>query len=516
MTSSLPPESPDASQAARLVERLRPLGRNGARRVLRTALASFSTVERAALAARWEFWGRGKQLPPAGDWITWGFLAGRGFGKTLAVSHFVNAEVEAGRATLIGLAAQDEANCVALQVNGPSGLITTAKPRLRPTLHGSSEGPVLHWPNGARAYVRTPEVPGKIRGLEYHLSWICELQSWPNATRQESFDNFFLSTRLGYGRIVWDSTAKRRIPLLKELLARNEADPTRHVIVRGSMYENRANLAASYAAEMERKFKGTQREKEELLGQIPDDADGALFKQDWIDAKRVAAVPKIVRRVISVDPAVTNRKGSDTTGIVDVALGADGRGYVLGDYSGKMDPGAWVKVVIDRYLKGGCDVVIAETNKGGSLVATTLRAVAALDHIEVIVLGKDERAPVPMPGKIFVREVYARGDKADRAEPVATAYQRGRVSHVGSDLVSLEDTLTTWEASPNADSPGDLDALVHATVDLLDLTKNVPDPAEAFKGIDVLAKELAAPAANPVSLAHVLSREFGAGRGDRI
>src|SRR5579864_6220269 len=164
---------PDVSRAALLVERLRPLGRAGARRVLRAMLAQCSTVELAALAADWSFWGRGKQLAPAHDWRTWGFLTGRGFGKTIAVSNFVNDEVEAGRAMLIGLAAQDEANCIALQVNGPSGLIATAKPWLKPTLHGSTEGPVLHWPNGARAYVRTPEVPGKIRGLEYHLFWMC-------------------------------------------------------------------------------------------------------------------------------------------------------------------------------------------------------------------------------------------------------------------------------------------------------------------------------------------------------
>jgi phage terminase large subunit-like protein len=120
---------------------------------------------------------------------------------------------------------------------------------------------------------------------------------------------------------------------------------------------------------------------------------------------------------------------------------------------------------------------------------------------------------VPVPGRVFVREVYARGAKEDRAEPVATAYERGRVSHViGADLVGLEDTLTTWEPLPGNDSPGDLDALVHAMVELLDLSKNTLDPRQDFKGIGEVAKQILAPRPT-VSLSHAIS--LGR-RNDRI
>lgn len=512
--TSLPPEPHDWSEASRVVARLRPLGRDGARRVLRAAFAKLPIVEQAALAARWRFWGRSKQLAPYGDgWKTCGFLAGRGFGKTLANANFVNDEVEAGRAMLVGLAAQDEANCIALQVNGPSGLIATAPPWFKPVLHGSTEGPVVHWPNGARAYVRTPEVPGKIRGLEYQLSWICEIQSWPKASQQEALDNFFLATRLGYARIVWDATAKRRHPLLKALIAAGAAEPRKHVVVRGALYENAANLGDGYVAEMERKFAGTQRGREELNGEMLDDADGALFQQGWIDSTRRQMPPQLLRRILSVDPAVTNRKGSDTTGINESGLGVDGQMLVLGDYSGKIDPGKWAEITLDRYVAGPCSLILAETNKGGQLIAQNLRAAAKERGLEVIVVEKDER-PQPIAGKVFVKEVFARGAKEDRAEPVATAYERRRISHVfGVDLGSLEDTLTTWEPAPGVDSPGDLDALVHAAVELLDLSNNVPDPAAAFVGITEVAKQLAAPV-SPTSITQALAG-YG-GRGDRI
>ena len=146
MTSSthLSQASPDPSTAARFAELFRRFGRDGAPVMLRAVLAQLSTVEKASLAANWTFWARGKQLPPSGDWKRWGFLTGRRFGKTWAVSNFVNEEVTAGRARLIGLAAQDEANTVAIQVKGVSGLIATALPGAKPELHTSAEGPDSH------------------------------------------------------------------------------------------------------------------------------------------------------------------------------------------------------------------------------------------------------------------------------------------------------------------------------------------------------------------------------------
>jgi phage terminase large subunit-like protein len=466
-------------------------------------------LERVALAADWSFWARSKQLAPLGAWKTWGFLTGRGFGKTIAVSKFVNDEVEAGNARLICLAAQDEASALDIQVLGPSGLVATAPPWNRPTWEASALQ--LVWPNGARAYVRTPEVPGKIRGLEYHLAWISELQSWPAATRQEALDNVFLSTRLGAARVVWDATPKRRHPLLKQLLASHEANPSFHRVVRGTTHENAANLGEGYIGEIERKFGGTQRGREELLGEMLADSELALVRQEWIDRTRAARPERFARKIVSIDPAVTNRKGSDTTGLVQVGSSDDGRAYVLRDSSGKVDVERWGSLALDWYADDDCDLILAETNKGGSLVATTLRLLAQGRGLEVIVVGKDER-PHKVRGKVFVKEVFARGAKEERAEPVATAYEKRRISHVlGVDLASLEDTLTTWEPAPGADSPGDLDALVHAVVELLDLSQNTADPAKDFVGIKQVAKQIAAPP-KPTSLAQV----FRTGRGDRL
>lgn len=474
-------------------------------------LDEHSITELAAHERDWEnVWARAKQLPPNTDWASWGFLCGRGFGKTVAVSQFVNAEVEAGRAMLIGLAAQDEDNCVKLQVEGPSGLIATAPPWFKPEWHVSDL--MLVWPNGARAYVRTPEVPGKIRGLEYHLSWLCELQSWPVATRDEAYSNFMLSTRLGYARIVWDSTAKKRHPLLKKLLANCERAPEMHFAVRGSTHENADNLGDGFIERLEQEMGGTARGREELLGEMLEETEGALVRGEWIERNR-RKPSYCPRLVIGIDPAVTSRAGSDMTGIVIAGLAPDGKALVLADHSGKHSPSEWATIVLDEYAARKCELVIVETNKGGSLLVQNLRASAKDRHLDVVVLGKDERAPGYHPRTVHVREVYGRGAKEDRAQPLATAYERNRVCHVGSGLAELEETLTTWEPTPGGKSPDRLDALVYCVIELLELGATAgPDLRVGFKGIESVAAKIARPAR-----AGNLSTLIGGGdRGGRI
>jgi len=489
---------------------LRKHGLEGALAKADEVLHSLSIVQQAGHEADWfEWWARPKQLPPPGDWQSWGFLTGRGFGKTLAVSRYLNREVSAQRARLILLMAQKETDSVQIQVEGPSGLIATAPYDNRPTWHASSLE--LHWPNGAVAYVRTPEVPSSVRGLEYDHAWLTELQSWPTVHREYAFAMALLSTRLRHARIVWDATPKRRHPVLLRLLRNHERDPSRHVIVRGSTHENAANLARGYVQKLEDEYGGTSRGREELLGEMLDDSDAALFKQSWIDAARRPLPDRLVRRVLAVDPAVTTRAGNDSTGIIDAGLGVDGQAYILGDHTGKYRVEEWSKLLVDLYVKHDCDCLVVETNKALDHVTFAVRSYAQTRHINVVVVGKNERVPPRASGVVYVREVYARGEKADRAQPLATAYERGRVSHVeGANLSELEDLMTTWEPEAGKRSPDRLDACVHAVVELLGLASDRPDAKAGFKGITEAARTLAATRPS-VSLTSALYRKGGGG-----
>lgn len=484
----------DTSQVVAFAERLvRSVGRERAHAALDVMLERFNVVELAALAADWSFWARPKQIPPPGPWRSWGFLAGRGFGKTLACSNHVNKKVRAGRAKAVGLAAQDEDMGIAIQIKGPSGLIATAAPDFKPVWEATAK--TLVWPNGARAIVRTPEVPGKIRGLDYDLSWITELQSWPAGTRDEALMNFKISTRIGDAQFLWDATPKRGHPLLLELLADAEADPELNLIVRGTTRENTINLARNYVQMLERKYGGTARGREELDGEMLTEAEHAVVAQEWIDRARRARPDHFLRRALAIDPAVTAREGSDRTGIVEAGLGPDEEAYVLGDYSGKHEPHEWSKLVLDKYVANRIDVVVVETNKGGSLVTQTIRAAAQERELSVMVVKADDK-PRHHPRTVYVKEVYARGDKMQRAEPLSTAYEARRVHHVdGADLGALELTITTWEPKPNARSPDDLDALVHVVNELLELGVNETDNRVGFEGIAQAAKVLERPQA---------------------
>lgn len=505
-------ESPAAILASRLAKSL---GRDLAHRSLDVALRQFTNVELAALAARWEFWARPKQLAPAGKWRSWGFLTGRGFGKTRACAEYINAEVEAGRTSSVVLIAQTEDKSVEVHVEGPTGLIATSPPWFRPTFEATPRQ--LVWPNGARAYVRTPETPGNIRSGEHDIAWCSEIQSWPAATRMEAWMNIQFATRRGYARTVWDATPKRRHPILKMLLKRAAERPENHCVVRGTSYENAANLGTGVLEDLEAEYGGTQQGREELGGEMLGEEEGALVKQEWIDRTRRQRPDRMTRKAIGLDPAVTSRRGSDTTGIALAGLGVDGQVLVLGDRSGKYKPDEWAGIVVAIYLEEQCDCIVVETNKGGDLVTQNLRAFAERRGLSVVVLGKDER-PQHLPAVLYVREVHARGDKMDRAQPLATAYERGRVSHViGVDLVSLEDTLTTWEPSPGADSPGDLDALVHVSKELLGLADHKTDHAQGFKGIDVIGQALASATPSrlitPQASSRIMSALLGGGGG---
>lgn len=503
-------ESLAIAEMNRLAEGLGPL----AHQALDVILDKLSFDELVALAYDWEnTWARHQQLPPPGSWRTWGMFGGRGLGKTRSFAEHVNAEVRAERAWSIGLCAQNEDKSIEIHINGPTGLIATAPPWFRPEWEASKKE--LVWPNGARAYVRTPEKPGSIRSGEHELAWLSEIQSWPAATRDEAMLNFDYAVRAGYARTIWDATPKRGHPVLKRLRALSNAEPTKYVIVKGSMRDNAMNLGDGVVEDLERKYKGTRSGREELEGEELDESENTIAEQAWIERTRRPMPVSLVRRGLGIDPAVTSRKSSDRTGIIDAGLGADGQALVVADLSGKHPAHVWPTIVLDRYVQYGCDIVVVETNKGGDLVTQNLRAAAAARRppLTVVIVGKDER-PHHTFGVVHVKEVHSRGEKADRAKPLATAYERGRVSHViGADLTSLEETLTTWEPTPGARSPDDLDALTHIVGELLGLVEDVPDLSAGFVGIEAMAKAIKAPTRG-VDLAALMRK--GALGGRRI
>jgi phage terminase large subunit-like protein len=428
-------------------------------------LQSLTPNELEFLQYDWQFWGRDAQLPPAGAWHTWLVLAGRGFGKTRCGAEWVRACV-CGRTPLsgggygrIGVVAETASDARDVLVEGPAGLLAVHPKDHRPTYEPSKRR--LTWPNGAVATLFNATEPDQLRGPQHDLAWADELAKWRYA--QETWDMLQFGLRLGTDPRQCITTTPRPIPIIRDLLK----DPG-CVTVRGSTYDNRANLAGKFLASIVAKYEGTRLGRQELNAEILDDVPGALWTRAGLDAQRLKklrrndgkltaiddagrSIPEMVRIVVAIDPATADPKRTSTdetaeTGIVCAGLGTDGRGYVLADATCRATPQGWARKAIALFDMHQADAIVVETNQGGAMVEAVLRA---------------ERPTIP------VINVHASRGKVTRAEPIAALYEQGRVSHVGT-FPEMEDQMVLFtpfgiEGRTTADR---VDALVWALTEL--------------------------------------------------
>lgn len=324
-------------------------------------------------------------------------------------------------------------------IEGPSGLIALA--REHEPLDWQASAGVVRWPNGARATLYAATAPEKLRGPEHHHAWCDELGKWGRGG-EAAWDNLMLTMRLGARPRVLVTTTPRPTRLMRRVMALPGVVETH-----GRTADN-PHLPASFVAAMAETYAGTMLGRQELEGELIDEVAGALWTRGLIEARRVRVVPDAVRVVVGVDPPAG--VGGDACGVVAVALGGDGRGYVLEDASVVgATPEGWARAVAARAARRGADRVVAEKNQGGEMVRTTL-------------LAADAALPV--------RLVHASRGKAARAEPVAALYEAGKVWHAGA-FPALEDELCGLQAGGGYEGPGRspdrADALVWALTELM-------------------------------------------------
>jgi phage terminase large subunit-like protein len=240
------------------------------------------------------------------------------------------------------------------------------------------------------------------------------------------------------------TTTPRPISALKRLMAARDT-----VVTRSATWENRHNLAADFIAALNERWAGTARHRQELLGDLVEDAEGALWRRAELEALRTRDPGPFDRVVIGVDPPAAMGPGAATCGIV--AAGAHGEGrerraVVLADGSVQgLAPQAWAERVAQLARSVGAQSIVAEANNGGEMVRAVLQAAAP---------------------EFQVRLVRASEGKRARAEPIAALYAQGRVSHAAA-FPALEDEMCAFGAEGFRESPDRVDALVWALTDLL-------------------------------------------------
>lgn len=409
------------------------------REVREQLLSGYSPGQLRALSYDWKFWRRPSQVTPAGtDWLTWFIRAGRGFGKTRIGAEQVRTWERAGykRIALVGPTAGDVRD---VMIEGQSGLLSCYPPRSRPHYEPSKRR--ITFASGAVAIAYSADEPERLRGPAHDAGWCDEPASWKRG--DESWNNFSLGLRLGsLPRSVITGTPKP-LPWLRAISER----PTTHNTV-GNTYENVANLAAAFIAEVLDRYEDTTLGRQELHAEWLDTVEGALFVQHIIDTHRWSEGlwerERTDRVVIGVDPPGETAE----CGIVVVAgprrAKSNSHAVVLDDQSLAARPEAWASRVVETWRAWEADEVLVESNQGG-------------DMVRAVVHNIDPNCPV--------RKLRATESKADRAEPVAALYERGRVHHHGVHAL-LESQLTTW-VPDESKSPDRLDALVHAVNSLL-------------------------------------------------
>lgn len=404
---------------------------------------------------------------PAHGFIGHVLLAGRGAGKSKAAMHWLHGRCEDEPGLRARIIAPTSGDGVASCVEGVDGLLELSHHRatFNPSAPGGS---CVTYPNGSKVWVIGTPTPKDVDRLRALSNINCDVyeEAAANPQLEAAVHQASLSRRRGEPRWV-ATTTPRPLPVIKKWLA----DPN-ITVVRAKMSDN-PHLPQAYLDYAE-SLKDTLLYRQEVLGEVVDDVEGALWAWSDLERSRVTEAPDLERIAIGVDPAV----GTGTTGIVVVGI-AEGVLYVLEDASVTDATAAdWTSIVSRAWMRWDLvapTVVVAEDNQGGRLVGEALQA-----------------AEETMP----VKAVTSRVSKSSRAYPVAILWEVSEQrAHIVGSLPQLESQCAEWV--PGSFSPDRIDALVHASAHLRGRSHGVVEITGA-------------PAPEPISLSGFRRRRMGA------
>lgn len=368
--------------------------------------------------------------------IGFAMLAGRGAGKSFAAMwelHTTLSETPNIRARVIAPTLGDG---IAAAVEGPNGLLTLSRGQAR-WLPSAPGGACVRYPNGSRVWIvgtPTEKDVDRLRALT-NIDFDVFEELFANPCAASAFQQASLSRRRGHRRWLISST-----PRPHDLIKKWEKDPTVEVR-RGTSMDNK-HIPLDWLHELKTTYYGTRLYRQEVLGEVLEDVEGALWKVNDVERSRVSGEPSEVaaicdRIVVGVDPPT----GNGTCGIVVVGQDARGHMYVLDDRSvDEATPHQWAARVREASLTYDAPIV-AEINQGGQMVKEVLNS-----------------AEFDMP----IQTVNATKSKKTRAEPIALLWEvEEQIVHMVTKSQKLIDQMCEWvpEQGP---SPDRVDALVWA------------------------------------------------------
>ena len=448
----------------------------------KTFLSQLSPDHLEALKYCWDIWARPKQRIPdfhmstdikgnpfklgidplTGEqmkWDIWALVCGRGFGKTRVGSEAIRKLVcgetplTAGQYSRVGLIGANEGDVRDAMIM--EGILPAHPKDFRPRYIKNEMK--LEWPNGATALIRYDTEPERLRGNNFDLVWCDELAKYKNM--KETWDQINFATRINDHPIKIITTTPRmeadKASLLMKIISREKT-----YVTKGSSLENAANLGNAYLEALQENFAGNRMGRQEIDGEIIQEVSGSLWRSSMIKPGKVPDRKEVPMRIVmGVDPSGSIR--GDECGIVIACktLTTDPEYYVLYDGSFKAGPAEWAEKIVKLYHNYGVDRIVVERNFGGDMASEIIKSVDP---------------------EISIKETHSSRGKMIRAEPVAALYEKGMVYHDSkidldghSNLIMLEEEMTSFTGKTGEKSPNRLDALVFAIQELKGKNKDI-------------------------------------------
>ncbi len=278
-------------------------------------LASLPNHARAFLGwqASWCSTARPVQIPPDTDWSEMGYMAGRGFGKTrVGAEWLARATYEDPSGLPVYVVCPTLGDVKRVAFYGESGLMSVIPPELIVADNKSDLTITMLNCAGKPVLIQgfSAENPERLRGPQGARAWCDELAAWQYA--EETWDMMQMGLRLGpKPQVLWTTTPKPR-----EIVRRLSKPQEGRIIVRGSTFDNKANLPDSFFKQLEQ-YDGTTLGRQELYGELINPEESGIIKRSWLRLWPAnKPLPKLDWIIMSLDTAYTE-KNLDTKGDPD-------------------------------------------------------------------------------------------------------------------------------------------------------------------------------------------------------
>jgi hypothetical protein len=161
--------------------------------------------------------------------------------------------------------------------------------------------------------------------------------------------------------------------------------------------------------------------------------EGSLFA--GITFKRINQkdLPPLWRKVIAIDPSVSETDRSDSNGICVAGIDDEGKIYILDSWEKRATPEFTLRKALYFAIKYNCDLVRCEGNQGDFLWQTLWESIVEESGLS------DDR----IPGFEIVKATGATGGKLERAALMLVDYELGKIFHV----INQQNTYLDLEAA---------------------------------------------------------------------